>query len=356
MVFVPALCAQTTSTEITGVITDSTGSIVQGAAVTLTRVATEETRKTSTNTDGVYSFPLIEPGEYKVRVELSGFKSTTVFNVNVLLQQRARVDITLEVGQLTQTVEVQSEGRLLSTEDAAVGQNIESHRIVELPVGSRNVGFLAITIPGVQFGSGMGRATGTGARTSPAGSSVEVVANGQPGQTQGVTLDGTDVKEPRYNRMTLTPSLDAIEEFKVQTAAYSAEYGFSGGAQVQMIMKSGTNQFHGAMYEFLRNNELDAENYFLNFELARGEPRKPKNAFRRNQFGRWTAGPVFIPRVFNGKNRTFWSFNYEGRREVTESPQTAWFPTEAMRGGDFSSFLNRPAGRVVIYDPANGGQ
>jgi hypothetical protein len=172
-----------------------------------------------------------------------------------------------------------------------------------------------------------------------------------------VTLDGTDVKEPRYNRLTVTPSLDAIEEFKVQTAAYSAEYGFSGGAQVQMVMKSGTNQFHGAAYEFLRNSAMDAENYFLNFELAATEQRKKKNAFRRNQFGLFTSGPVLIPKIFNGRNRTFWSFNYEGRREMMENPVTTWLPTAAMKNGDFSSLLVPYGSRnpVVIYDATNGG-
>src|SRR6059036_937541 len=206
----PCLLAQTSSTEVVGTVTDPSGLIVSGAEVTLTRVDTGETRRALSNNEGIYIFPLIEPGEYRVDVRMSGFKATTVSSINVLYQQRARVDVALEVGQLTQVVEVKAEARLLNTEDAAVGQNIESQRIVELPVGYRNVGHLAITIPGVQFGPGMGRATGTGARTSPSGSTLELVAHGQPGQTQGVTLDGTDVKEPRYNRMTLTPSLDAI--------------------------------------------------------------------------------------------------------------------------------------------------
>ncbi len=353
----PWLSGQTSSTEVLGTVTDTSGLVISGADVILTRQTTGETRTAKTNQDGIYLFPLVEPADYSVEVKMAGFKVAKILNIDVLFQQRARVNVTLEVGQLTQLVEVQAEARLLNTEDAAVGQNIESQRIVELPVGYRNVAHLAITIPGVQFGSGMGRSTGNGARTSPGGSTVELVAHGQPGQTQGVTLDGTDVKEPRYNRLTLTPSLDAIEEFKVQTAAYSAEYGFSGGAQVQMVMKSGTNQFHGAAYEFLRNSAMDAENYFLNFELAATEQRKKKNAFRRNQFGLFTSGPVLIPKIFNGRNRTFWSFNYEGRREMMENPVTTWLPTAAMKNGDFSSLLVPYGSRnpVVIYDATNGG-
>ena len=357
VLLLPPLFGQTSSTEVLGTITDSSGLVISGAEVILTRESTGVSRKTESNREGIYRFPLVDPADYRIEVRMAGFKSAKISNIDVLFQQRARVDVTLEVGQLTQTVEVQAEARLLNTEDAAVGQNIDSQRIVELPVGYRNVAHLAITIPGVQFGPGMGRSAGNGARTSPNGSTVELVAHGQPGQTQGVTLDGTDVKEPRYNRMTLTPALDALEEFKVQTAAYSAEYGFSGGAQIQMVMKSGTNQFHGTMYEFLRNSALDAENYFLNFELAPTEKRKNKNAFRRNQFGAFAGGPVFIPKLYNGRNRTFWSFNYEGRREMSETPTTAWFPNTAMKNGDFSSLLVPFGSRnlTVIYDPTNGG-
>ena len=146
----------------------------------------------------------------------------------------------------------------------------------------------------------MGRATGGSGRTSPAGTAVSLVAHGQTDQTQGVTLDGLDVKEPRYNTMTLVPSLDAIAEFKVQTAAYSAEYGLGSGAQVQIVMKSGTNGFHGAAFEFLRNQVLDAENYFLNFQLAAGAERKPKDVFRRNQFGAFLSGPIVATTAATG--------------------------------------------------------
>ena len=149
-------------------MTDPSGLVVSGAEVILTRQATGEVRNTKTNEDGIYLFPLVETGDYGVEVRMAGFKSMRISNIDVLFQQRARVNVTLEVGQLTQAVEVKAEARLLNTEDAAVGQNIESQRIVELPVGYRNVAHLAITIPGVQFGSGMGRSAGNGARTSPA--------------------------------------------------------------------------------------------------------------------------------------------------------------------------------------------
>ncbi|HZT31335.1 MAG TPA: TonB-dependent receptor [Bryobacteraceae bacterium] len=352
--------AQTSSTEVVGLVTDASGAPVAGAEVTLTRLDTGETRHASSNADGNYAFPLIEPGSYKVVVSVAGFKTTTISNINVLYQQRARVDVTLEIGELTQSVDVTAEARLLNTEDAAVGQNIESKRVVELPVAYRSVGQLALLVPGVSFGTRMGRATGATGRTSPAGTAVALVAQGQTDQTQGVTLDGVDVKEPRYNTMTLVPSLDAIAEFKIQTAAYSAEYGLSSGAQVQIVMKSGTNSFHGAAFEYLRNQVLDAENYFLNFQLAPGQAHNNKSPFRRNLFGAFLSGPVVLPH-YNGRNRTFWSFNYEGRRELSQSLTTAWFPSDAMRNGDFSRLLNPVDANgkllrspILIYDQLNG--
>jgi hypothetical protein len=160
---VTPLSAQTVSTEVSGLVKDPSGAATAGAEVTLTRLATGESRRALSNSEGIYAFPLIEPGEYRVVVSMPGFKTTTVSNINVLYQQRARVDVTLEIGELNQRVEVAAEARLLNTEDAAVGQNIESTRIVELPVAYRSVGQLALLVPGVSFGTRMGRATGSDA-------------------------------------------------------------------------------------------------------------------------------------------------------------------------------------------------
>ena len=353
-VCVSPLHAQTSSTEIGGLVTDTSGSAIAGAVVTLTRVDTAEVRRATTNTDGLYAFPLIEPGEYKVSVELTGFKTTTISSINVVYQQRARVDVKLEVGELTQSVQVTAEARLLNTEDAAIGQNVESKRVVELPIAYPSIGQLALIVPGVSFGTRMGITTGATGRTSPPGTAVALVANGQTDQTDGYTLDGVDVKEPRYNTMTLVPSIDAIAEFKIQTAAYSAEYGLSSGAQVQVIMKSGTNAMHGTAFEYLRNQVLDAKNYFLNFQLPAGATAQTKSPFRRNLFGAFLSGPMVLPK-YNGRNRTFWSFDYQGRREVSQTTQTAWFPSDAMRAGNFSALLN-PVVRapITIYDQVTG--
>ena len=359
-VFIGPASAQTSSTEVRGLVRDTTGGVIPGAQVTLTRLATGTTTRTITNEAGLYVFPLIEPGEYRVHVEMPGFRPYTVTGVRVQFQQRARVDITLEIGGVADNVEVVGGAQILQTDEASVGDNIESERIVELPLVSRNVGHLAVLIPGVTFGGRMGATTGEGG-ASPGGTSVALVARGQHEISQNITLDGINAQESRNNSMTLMPSLDAVEEFRVQTAAYSAEFGLGGGAQVQISMKSGTNAFQGSVYNFSRNEAFDAEPYFLNFGLAPGEERRSRSRFRQHHFGAFVSGPVILP-GYDGRNRTFWSFNYEGRRRLTDSIQTEWYPSEAMRRGDFSELLNpvNPAtgqavrAPILIYDYLTG--
>src|SRR5215831_12678632 len=355
------LTAQTTSTEILGIVTDPTGAAVPGAKVTIVRTSTGESRSATTNHTGEYSFPLIEIGDYRVRVEMQGFKSQTVTGLHIELQQKARVNFTLELGQLAEAVEVQARGAALKTEDAAVEQVIDNKRVVELPLNGRNIQSLAVLVPGVQFGLRTGLGDGQTGVPIP-GAGVAVSANGQREMNQIITLDGVDAKEPKYNTMVFSPSIEAIEEFKVQTSSYSAEYGLNGGAIVQISMKSGSNDVHGAFFEFLRNDKLDAEHYFLNFENPAGQQRLPKDRLRRNQFGAVLSGPVLLP-GYNGRNRTFWAFDYEGRRETTEHVTTAWFPNQQFRGGDFSALLspatNPSTGRpfrapIVIFDALVG--
>ncbi len=189
---------------------------------------------------------------------------------------------------------------------------------------------------------------------------TQISANGQRDANQRVTLDGVIASEPLVNTVYFNPSIDAIEEVKVQTGSYSAEYGMNNGANIQVALKSGTNQLHGAFFEFLRNDAADATDYFLNFQVPAGSALQSKNRLRRNQFGAWLAGPVILP-FYRGKDKTFWSFNYEGTRETQESvAQGFWFPS-AFRNGDFSALL-KPLIRngapvrapTIIYDPVTG--
>lgn len=358
--FAVTTAAQTTSTEILGTVADSSGAVVPGAKVRLLRVTTGERRETATDSSGGYSFPLIEIGEYTVTAEAPGFKPLEKTGVTVQLQQRARVNFELSVGDTRETVEVVSAAVQLKTEDAAVGQVIDNKRIVELPLNGRNISGLAVLTAGVQFGNQRSGENGTGGQIP--GRMVAVTANGQRAVGQQVTMDGVIITGSQNNMVAFSPSVDAVEEFKVQTSSYSAEYGQSTGAVVQIAMKAGANQFHGTGFEFLRNDKLAAKDYFLNFQLPAGATRLPANRLRRNQFGGFLSGPVYVPGVYNGKNRTFWSFNYEGMRLTQESvQQTYWYP-QAFRNGDFSALLTPPLGSngrpirapIVIYDPLTG--
>ncbi len=350
---------QTTSTEILGTVTDATGAVVPGAKVTLLRSATGERRGTQTSSTGDYSFPLIEIGSYTVTVEAAGFKTQEKTGITLQLNQKARVNFGLEVGAASDRVEVVAEGVQLKTDDAAVSTVVDNKRVIELPLNGRNVAALAVLTPGVQFGIRSG-VDGSGGFPIP-GNNFSVSANGQREINQQITLDGVMATEPRVNTMVFTPSIDAIEEFKVQTSSFSAEYGQSSGALMQIAMKSGTNQLRGTLYEFLRNDKFAAKDYFLNFQQPAGTPQAPKSVLRRNQFGIYLGGPVDLPKIYNGKDKTFWSFNYDGRRETRESVTETWFIPEAFRNGDFSALLAPPVvngkpafAPVIIYDPLTG--
>lgn len=346
---------QSTTQSIQGLVTDSSGAAASGARVTATEVATGVVRSVLTNETGNYTLALLPVGNYELKVELAGFKSEVVTNIRVETAAQVRQDFSLQIGNLTETVQVSASAVLLTTENATVGGVIENKRIVELPLNGRNMQNLAVLVPGVQFGLRTGLADGSGGFPIP-GQGFAVSANGQRETFQVVSLDGVDAKDPRVHTANFVPSIEALEEFKIQTNAYSAEYGFGGGAQVTITMKSGANKLHGTFFEFLRNDAMDAENYFLNFELAPGATRANKNKLRRNQFGLVVSGPVW-------RNKTFWAFNWESRRERVGQVQTASFPLDAFRTGDFSQLLtgtiNPKTGRlfrqpIVIYDPMTG--
>ncbi len=347
-----ALWAQTSSTEVLGTVIDATGAVVPGAAVTLLRVATGERRHAVTTSSGDFTFPLIESGEYVVTVARSGFKTQETRGVFVEYQQKARVNFRIEVGGTAEMVEVQANAVQLKTDDAAVGGLIENRRIVELPLNGRNIAGLAVLIPGVQYGLRQGF-DGTDGYPIPGGL-VAVSANGQREVNQQISLDGVVATEARVNTMVFSPSIDAIEELKVQTSSYSAEYGQNNGAIVQISMKSGTNKLHGTLFEFLRNDKTSATNYFQNFQLPVGSILTPKSILRRNQFGSFVSGPL-------RKDHTFWAVNFEGRREIIENPQRSFFFPEAFRNGDFSGMLTplirdgrAVRGPTVIFDPRTG--
>ena len=349
----PSLQGQAITQTIQGLVTDATGAVIPGASVTVKNINTGVTSTIQTNETGNYGFPQVPVGNYTLTCQLEGFKTDTVANQRVETGGQVRVNFALQIGDVTETVEVSAAAITLNTENAVVGGVVENKRIIELPLNGRNIVQLAILVPGVQYGSRTGMADGQGGFPIP-GAGYSVSANGQREIHQVVSLDGVDAKDPRIHITNFVPSIEAIEEFKIQTNAYSAEVGFGGGAVTSITMKSGTNELHGTLYDFLRNDTLDAEGYFLNFEPAPGVERKPQNQLRRNQYGAFLSGPIV-------KNKTFWAFNWEGRRERSAGTQTAWYPSQTFRNGDYSQFLSptpTSAGPlrnpIIIFDATTG--
>lgn len=351
--------AQSTTQSIQGLVTDASGAIIAGAKITITNEGTGVSSTVQTNATGNYTLPLVPVGNYDLRCEMQGFKTETVKGLRVETAAQVRQNFQMQVGEVTETIEVSAAAVSLQTENANVGGVIGNKEIIELPLNGRNVVALAVMLPGVQFGERTGRGDGMGGFPIP-GQGFSVSANGQREIHQVVSLDGVDAKDPRIHITNFVPSIEALEEFKIQTNAYSAEYGFGGGAQVTMTMKSGTNGLRGTLFEFLRNDALDAEHYFLNFERPPGTERLKKDALRQNQFGLVVSGPVIIPKLYNGKNKTFWAFNWESRRVRLEQVQTANFPIDSFRNGDFSELQrgyianNRFVRPILIYDPFTG--
>ena len=331
----PAL-AQTFG-EITGVVSDPSGGVVVGASLTVTNPQTNFTRRTTTNSAGNYSFPSLQPGLYNVRAEMQGFQTEIRNGVELQVEQVARIDFQLRVGAVAETVEVAGGAPLLNTENVTVGTVIDNQRIVDLPLNGRNFVQLIALSPNVSanFTSNGGQAN---ARQGGDRTTQEISVSGLRREFNNFTLDGIENTDANFNTYIFLPSIDALQEFKVQTGVYSAEFG-RRAAQVNVSTKSGTNEYHGTVFEFLRNNDLDARPFGFTSSVPVSAP------FKWNQYGFTLDGPVQIPRLFNGKNRLFFMSNFEGFKLRNQTQ--AYYSTipAAMRNGDFSG--------IKITDPLN---
>ncbi|MFN0112410.1 MAG: TonB-dependent receptor domain-containing protein [Blastocatellia bacterium] len=330
-----SLSAQTPSGEISGAVIDPAGSVVAGVRVTLTNPATNAVRETQTNDSGLYSFPALPPGTYTLRVERQGFRAVERKNIEVLVGSANRIDLNLEVGEVSNVVEITGGAPVLQSENASIGTVIENRSIVELPLNGRNYLQLASLIPGATT-NGPASAQGQ-QRMGGQRNSFALNVSGQRIHFNHYSLDGIENTDLNFNSYMLLPSIDAIREFKVESGLFDAEYG-RAIAQVNVSTKSGTNQFHGTLFEFLRNSALDAKNYFDRPDPVKIPP------FKRNQYGATVGGPVILPK-FSGKDRLFFLFNWEGLRERKALTATPSLPLTAWRSGDFSGF-------ATIYDPA----
>src|SRR6266852_1087600 len=336
-----AAFAQTVG-QVTGVVTDPSGSIVVGATVTITNSQTNATRTTTTNNAGDYAFPALQPGVYNVKAEMQGFEGEVRKGVELHVEQIARIDFHLKIGAVAQTVEVTGGAPLLTTESTTVGTVIDNDRIVGLPLNGRSFTQLIALTPNVSYNS-VASGVQASARQGGDRSTQEIFVAGARREYMNFTLDGVQNTDPGFNTYAVLPSIDALQEFKVEAGVYPAEFGHYQ-IQVNVSTLSGTNQFHGTLFDFVRNNAFDALPYnFTSKPLTSSQ-------FKWNQYGYTLGGPIWIPKVVNGKNRFFFMSNYEGfnLRQTTQTVYTT-FPA-AFRTGDFSSVL----ATNVITDPTTG--
>ena len=320
--------AQFVRGALVGKVTDEKGAAVTGTQVKLTNLGTNETKSATTDENGDYNFPALLPGVYSLEVRRTGFKTQVVSRVELQVNQTARVDVSLPVGELSEVVETVANAVLLKTDTSEIGHVLTNKQIVELPLNGRDYLQLARLIPGAT-------PSRAGATAGQKGVSRSVNVGGARDTSVSFLLDGIDTNDISFQTPTVTPSIDAIQEFKVLQNSYTAEFG-RGATQILTALKSGTNQWHGSLFEFNRNSATAARGFF-----------DSRVAFlNQNQFGGTLGGPFTVPKLYSGKDRTFFFFNHEGQRIRTAPQQFAFVPTPAQLSGDFSA-----PGSPIIYDP-----
>jgi Carboxypeptidase regulatory-like domain/TonB-dependent Receptor Plug Domain/TonB dependent receptor len=321
------------SGEITGTVTDSSNAVLPGATITTTNTDTQQARTVITNDTGSYSVPYLLPGTYDVRAEKAGFKLFTRTGIDVRVGDVVRIDFNMSVGAVSQQVQVSTSAPLLSTESTALGTVVGTKQVTDLPLNGRDYLTLVALSPNVeaeaQGGGGSGSSLEGGLRTTET-----ISVAGQREEFNNYTLDGFENTDPNFNNYIIHPSIDAIQEFKVLTGVYSAEFG-RGASQIDVTTRSGANAYHGTAFEFIRNDAVDAESWK---QVGR------KNAFRRNDYGFVLGGPVIIPKLFNGRNKLFFMSNFEGDHDRLTQQVNGSMPTTQMREGNFS-------GLPTIYEP-----
>jgi Carboxypeptidase regulatory-like domain/TonB dependent receptor-like, beta-barrel len=317
---VRSVFGQAGTADLTGIVSDSAGALLAAAKVTATDTETRVSTETQTGAGGVYVFTNLRPSVYEVSAEANGFQRLVRTGVTLVTGERTRVDLTLVVGSVKESVTVSGDAPLLQTESGSITQSIDNEKIVELPLNGRNFIQLATLSPGV---------------TLPPGTQLPRINGGRP-RTNEYLFDGISALQPEPGQVVFFPIIDAIQEFNVQTNAVSAEFGRFNGGVVNLATRSGSNEFHGSVYEFFRNESLNARNYF-----APVGQRKPE--FRRNQYGATLGGPIV-------KNRTFFFVDYQGAKQAIGTVRTSTVPTLLERQGNFTELYGSTT--PVLYDPA----
>jgi hypothetical protein len=341
--------AQVTTGTIVGTIQDANG-VVPGATVTIREVNKGTSDSYVTDENGIYTAPFLTPGTYTVEVNVQGFRRWRREGVILQVNQRARVDVALEVGGIEETTTVVAEAPLLRTDSSEVGTVIEERAIKELPLNGRNFATLVYLTPGITPGQANENLSGA-STFNPRGAS-NFNALGHQANANAWLIDGIDNNEYTFNTVIIAPSVEQVREFKVLSGVFSAEFGRGAGV-VSVATKSGSNLLHGTIFEYLRNDAFDARNFFVR-KVAQADGslvKDPKPVLDRHQFGAAVGGPLVIPGLYDGHNRTFFFADYAGLKETRGQVFVNTVPTARTRVGDFSDFRDTNGNLIVIYDP-----
>src|SRR5712692_6205303 len=332
--------AQEFRATLTGRVTDPNGLSTPGATVTAVNANTGEIAVGISTAEGAYTIPFLKPGVYTVSAELAGFKKVTQPNVHLEVGQTATLNFQLQLGAVSEQLTVTAESPLLETARADRGLVIDNERVTELPLNARNPFMLSYLAPGITYNG-----PAIYQRPFDNGAIADWSINGGQNRNNEFLLDGAPNNSIQGgNNIAFVPPVDSVQEFKIVTNSYDAQYGRTAGGVINVSLKSGTNTLHGSVYEFMRRKSLDANSLILN---ARGAP---KSEHFLDQYGFQLDGPVRIPGVYDGRNQTFFLFSYEGYREGTPSPQFSTVPTAAFRRGDFSQLVASTGRLITIYD------
>ena len=315
LILTPLLLAQNPTATMVGAVMDQTGAVIPGAELEILNTGTGIARKAVTNQRGEFTAPDLAPGPYEITITHYGFRTVKQTNIVLEMDQVARMDFKLEISAASQTVEVISTAApLINTDNGTKGQVMTADEIVEMPLNGRNITDLGTLAAGI-----------TPNNTNLQGSGFAI--NGARPDNTNFIIDGFSSREPLFGGVLTSPNLDSMQEFKMQTNNFSAEYGRMAGGVMNMVLKSGTNLYHGTIFEFLRNDDTDARNFF----------DVQKSELRQNQFGAMISGPVDIPKIYHGKDRTFFMFSWESLREVSGSSAEGVVATAAQRQGNFGT-------------------
>jgi hypothetical protein len=331
--FVAAATAQTPTGNLVGNVKDSSGAVIPDARIQVRNEQTNETRNARSQEDGQFTVPNLPPGRYTISVQKEGFRRLHETGIALEVDRTVRVAAELQVGSLSETVEVTAQIPLLNTESATRGDVLLVKELDEMPLQGRDFTDLAFLVAGVS------EKAQTGQGTSP------MSVNGSRAADTNFLIDGFTAREGQFGGVQVRPPLESMQEFKMQVSGFSAEFGRNAGGAMNMVLKSGGNRFHGSLFEFFRNDKLDARNFFS----------ADKPPLRQNQFGATLAGPVLVPRVYNGRDRAFFMFSWESTRTSEQQTQLARVPSTLERGGDFSQTVDTVGKPVWLKDPLVAG-